>query len=76
MAYIPPETKKTQALDYDVAGNVVYQGSAIAGSSKGAAVWRITKLIYINGNLTDVQYADGNINYDNIWDDRATLIYS
>lgn len=76
MAYIPAETKKIQALDYDVDGNVVYQGSAAAGSSKAASVWRIVKMVYASGNLTDVQYADGNINFDNVWDNRASLNYS
>ena len=76
MAFIPSETKKTQALDYDGSNNLIYQGQAAPGSSKAAAVWKITSFTYSGGNLTDIQWADGNLNEDNIWNDRVSLSYS
>lgn len=77
MAYLPAENTKIQTFDYDVNGNLIYQGSAVPGSSKASALWKISKLIY-NGNnqLTDIQLADGDILENNIWNDRASLNYS
>ena len=76
MAYQPTEPKKTQALDYS-SGNLIYQGKAVPGSSKASAVWRIAFFTYdVDDNLTDLQFADGNLNYDNIWNDRTSLSYS
>lgn len=66
----------TTALDYDANGNLIYQGNAMPGSSKGSAVWQIKRFTYTSGNLSDIQYADGNMNFDNIWNDRASLLYS
>jgi len=78
MAYSPFKDKSIEAIamEYDGSGNLLYLGNAAAGSSKGAASWKIKKFTYSGGSLTDVQYADGNANYDNIWDDRAGLSYS
>jgi len=67
----------TIALAYDGSGNLEYQGKAMIGSAKGSALWQIKKMIYDgSGNLTDVQWADGNDAFDNIWDNRAGLSYS
>ena len=63
-------------LDYDASGDLIYSGKAEGGASKASAGWQIKKYIYTSGNLTDIQYADGNNNYDNIWNNRATLSYS
>jgi len=63
------------ALDYDVNNNLVYHGIAKCGSSKSAAVWCVKKLTYSGENLTDIQFADGNERFDNVWDDRASLTY-
>ena len=77
MAYQPIEQKKIQALDYDGSGNMIYQGTADPGTAKSAAGWRIAKFTYDgSGNLTDIQLADGDLNYDNVWNDRASLSYS
>lgn len=67
----------TIALDYDALGNLVYVGRAQPGTGKGDAGWQIMKLTYdANGNLTDVQWADGDEQFDNVWNDRAGLSYS
>ncbi len=47
-------------------------GNALPGSSNAAAVWKIVRFD-ANGNST---YADGNSNYDNIWNNRGALSYS
>jgi len=76
MAYQPIEAKNTIALDYDSSNNLIYKGEANAGSAKSAAAWKITKYTYSNGNITDIQWADGNLQEDNVWDNRVSLSYS
>lgn len=76
MAYTPYETKKKQVLEYDGTGNLIYQGQANPGTLKSEAKWQIKKFTYVGGNITDIQFADGNTNFDNIWDNRASLSYS
>jgi len=77
MSYTP--TKPTDlllAIDYDGSGNIIYQGKALPGASKASAVWQIKKLVYSGSNVSDIQWADGDILFDNIWDNRAGLSYS
>jgi hypothetical protein len=52
-----------------------YVGEAAVASATSAAVWKIQRLVCSNGDLT-ITWADGNVNYDNIWDNRASLSYS
>ena len=59
----------------EVSTTLTYFGSAAVGSSEGSAVWKIKRLS-ISGAITSVAYADGNINYDNIWANRASLTYT
>lgn len=64
------------AVEYNGDGNVLYFGRALPGSAKSSAVWQVRKFTYSGQNLTDVQWADGNTKYDNVWNDRASLSYS
>lgn len=34
-------------------------------------VWRML----VSGNTKTFQYADGNLNFDNVWDNRTALTY-
>lgn len=52
-----------------------YVGEAQIGSATSSAVWKIKKIVCADSDLT-ITYADGNKNYDNIWDNRASLNYS
>lgn len=56
---------------YDPAG---YLGFAEPGSLSSAAVWQIKHLDTSSGLVTT--FADGNADYDNVWDNRAILAYS
>lgn len=72
-----PDAGYTKAISYDALNNLEYLGIAVMGTAKSAGTWQIRKLIYdSNGNLTDMQWADGNDNYDNIWNNRVSLSYS
>jgi len=65
-----------KSIDYDASGNVVYYGVTTSGTAKSAAKWQIKKFSYTSNDLTDIQWADGNTKFDNVWDDRASLSYS
>lgn len=70
-------TLYTIMLEYDGSNNPIYIGYAIPGSIVSSATWRIKKMTYdIVNNPTNIQWADGNTNFDNIWDNRATYSYS
>lgn len=64
----------TVLLDETGAG-VTYVGRAAPSSPTSLAVWQIKKL-ETNGNVFSVSYANGNSNFDSVWDDRASLNYS
>lgn len=53
-----------------------YLGEAVVGASSAVAAWRIQKLVFgVDGDVT-ITWADGNSQFDNIWDNRAGLTYS
>jgi hypothetical protein len=64
------------AMSRDGSGNTEYIGKAKMGASKAAALWQIQKLIYTGTDLDDILWADGDTNFDNVWDNRAGLSYS
>jgi len=66
-----------QAVRLDVASSTVsYVGKAPVGATVGAASWKIFRMTTAtDGDLT-IEYADGNANFDNVWNDRASLSYS
>jgi hypothetical protein len=67
----------TLATRFDqVDPTLAYLGEAQPGVATSAASWRMRKLDFgVDGDVT-VTWADGNASYDNVWDDRASLIYS
>jgi len=50
----------------------LYLGEAVIGSSDSSAVWKI-KRVDISGTLISIKYASSN--YDQIWNNRASLTY-
>lgn len=63
----------TRLDDYTTA-SVTYVGKAAIGSGVASAVWQISKIDETSGVV--ITWADGNANFDNIWDNRASLTYS
>lgn len=63
--------------EYEVASATVsYYGKAVVGTAKGSALWQIQRhTSTAEGNLS-IEWADGEAEYDNIWDNRASLSYS
>jgi len=54
--------------------NITYVGKAAIGSATDAARWQIMSIDETSGTV--VTFADGDDNYDNIWDSREELSYS
>lgn len=63
-----PYTFRTQTV-----GGFIYYGVAAVGSSTASAVWRVFRETESSGTIL---YADGNANFDNVWDNYASLTYS
>lgn len=60
----------------DQVSNVLqYRGWADPGVLTSEAEWQIRKFS-INSGISKWEWADGNDNADNIWDNRASLSYS
>lgn len=53
----------------------IYFGYANPGTATSSASWKIKKMT-IDGSDFNVKFADGNSNFDNTWDNRASLSYS
>jgi hypothetical protein len=60
----------------DGGAGVIYTGYALnGGANQGQPVWAI-KRIRKEGDVSITTWADGNKNFDNVWDNREVLIYS
>jgi len=57
----------------DDTGTYTYVGQATPGTAEAAAVWQVKR---ITNATTTVLFADGNANFDNVWNNRASLSYS
>jgi hypothetical protein len=63
-------------IERDGSGNPIYIGLASPGTTASESFWQIKKLTFNGSNdVTDIEYADGNPNFDNVWNDRASLTY-
>lgn len=72
--------KKTQEVPNmvyvdEASTSVTYVGETKPGIATSEPYWRIIKITE-SGNLTTVQFADGEDSFTQIWDDRASLSYS
>jgi len=68
-----PSDRLLTLLMEDASATVSYIGEAPTGSSTSASVWRIKRLDTTSG--VELKFADGNIFFDNVWDNRAILSY-
>lgn len=59
----------------EVSSTVTYLGLAKSGTPTSASLWQIRK-ISVSSTVTSFTWADGDGNYDNVWDNRASLTYS
>lgn len=70
-----PATAWLKKFDYDSNNYLIYEGWAAPGSLTSTAVWAIRKYTYSGSNLVTTQWADGDTNEDNMWDNRVALTY-
>ncbi len=60
----------------DKEGDYTYVGKAAPGEATSASTWRISRIDESASPDIILLWADGDVNYDNAWDSRATLSYS
>lgn len=56
----------------DYTDTYFYVGNASPGTATNSASWQIFRI----SSIGVMQFADGNSNFDNVWDNRASLSYS
>jgi len=69
-------TTRSDTIDPSVFPEVTYRGDALPGVLTSAASWRISRLTMQSDGDIAIVFADGNDNFDNIWDNRLSLSYS
>ena len=62
-------------FSYTAANLLEYEGRAVIGMGPAAAKWQIRKFTYTSSLPTLIEWADGNHEFDNVWNDRTTLVY-
>lgn len=65
----------TVRLDPTTTTNITYIGKAVIGSSEAASVWQI-KTFDKTASTKKILWEDGDSNFDNVWNDRASGSYS
>ena len=70
---IPPGAEFAQNKVDEPDANTTYVGWAARGAGTDAASWLIKK-VSVSGNVTSTQWA--STEFDQIWDNRASLSYS
>ena len=66
---------KLLQVDCDSVVGTTFLGYAASGSLTSGAVWAVKKIVETGSNYS-ITWADGNKNFDNVWNDRLTLSYS
>ena len=66
------ETQPKPIVDV-FSATVTYRGYASLGTLTSAPGWKIERDTIV-GNITTTEYADGNMFFDNVWNNRNTTI--
>lgn len=66
--------ESTKLAVNSVDSTITYVGKAAMSSLSSSSVWQIKRLTETGSNL-DIEWADGDAFYDNIWDNREALSY-
>ena len=69
----PLEVALASIVDTTTSASYIYICEAAPGSATSAAVWRCSRITVATGVTA---WADGDGNFDNIADNRASLTYS
>lgn len=72
-----PNANLALLVEYDVSNNPIYVGEAQPGTAEDASGWRIKEITYDGrNNPTVINWAEGTRDFNKVWDDRHTYIYS
>lgn len=69
-------TIRSDTIDPTVFPEVTFRGDALPGVATSAASWRVQQLTQQSDGDLAILFADGDDNFDNIWDNRLSLSYS
>jgi len=69
-------TIRSDTIDPTIFPEVTYRGDALPGVATSAASWRVQQMTMQSDGDIAVLFADGDDNFDNIWDNRLSLSYS
>ena len=58
------------------APEIIYSGKANPGTLTSSAAWQISQITIQSDDDVQVLWADGDGDFDNIWDNRLALSYS
>lgn len=75
LKYADQGEDRTKRIDDYSVTDKTYIGVAESGASTSDAVWKI-KVIDETGSDVVTKWADGDSEYDNVWDNRTSLSYS
>ena len=53
-----------------------YKAEALPGTADSAPEWRIRRIVVTEDCDSTETWADGDAEFDNVWDDRLTLTYA
>lgn len=70
------EMAYAKLIDSTDSDTVIYIGEAVPGALSSAASWRIKRVSFFGDGDSSTLWADGNANFDNIWDNHLALSYS
>lgn len=70
----PIDTQYAVNLD-QVDANTLYIGVSQIGGDEAATVWQIRRMD-TSGTVSRIKWADGDQNFDNIWNNRTALTYT
>lgn len=59
----------------EASSTITYYGLASPGTATSSAKWRILRKQVV-GNITKYRYANASAEFDQIWDNRASLDYT
>ena len=62
----------------DKVGSIVYIGRTAVGfkNHTDLPIWQIKRGVYSGNDIIELSHVDGNLLFDNVWDNRASLDYS
>ncbi len=69
-------TTRSDTIDPTVFPEVTYRGDAVPGTATSASLWRVQRMTMQSDGDTEIVFADGDDNFDNIYDNRLSLSYS